>query len=81
MNDKRKQLEARRRQLVDFMAQLGVNAAQYAAIRGVPRSVVCKFLGGKDVWLSTWDKLDPATYADTHGASLAPSTDNARPVS
>jgi hypothetical protein len=72
----------RRKQLVKFMASLGVNAAQYAALRGVSRSVVCKFLNGKDVWLSTWDKLDPGTYhAPQNDPTLSVNQPNVRTIS
>lgn len=72
----------RRKMLIEFMAKLGVNAAQYAAIRGISRSVVSKFLNGKDVWLSTWDRLDPGTYQPPQtDAKLSPSQPNARPLS
>jgi hypothetical protein len=51
----------RRETLRTWLKDQGLTAQAYAEIRGVPASVVYKFLQGKDIRLSTWDSIDPGT--------------------
>ena len=55
----------RREKLRAFLKTHGLTAQAYAEKRGIPPSVVYKFLQGKDIRLSTWDSIDPTTYATT----------------
>jgi|GEM_PF-1818141 len=50
----------RRKSLTEAMARLGMTVPQYAAKCGVSQSAIYKFLNGRDLWLSTWDKIDPS---------------------
>lgn len=49
--------------LSNHLHETGVTAEAYAAERGVGRSVVYKFLAGKDIRLSTWERLKPPSTA------------------
>lgn len=51
----------RREKLRAFLKSKRLTAQAYAEMRGVPPSVVYKFLQGKDILLSTWDSIDPTT--------------------
>lgn len=44
------------------LTETGTTVDDYAASRGVHRSIIYKFLGGKDIWVSTWKRIAPPSY-------------------
>jgi predicted transcriptional regulator len=53
--------------LSSHLQAVGMTPDAYAVARGVGRSIVYKFLAGKDIRLSTWERLKPPTPAAGEG--------------
>lgn len=48
-----------RTRLSNYLKEIGKTPQEYAKDRGVSPASLYKFLGGKDIRLSTWERLKP----------------------